>query len=99
MEQDASQRGQARAVETRGQNSEARTRVVVIGAGFGGLQVARALARDEHVQLAVVDRGSQTVCGKVSIGDLLRGRSRSIERESERLRLFRNVPPQQQGHN
>jgi NADH dehydrogenase len=56
MEQDASQRGQARAVETRGQNSEARTRVVVIGAGFGGLQVARALARDEHVQLAVVDR-------------------------------------------
>jgi hypothetical protein len=49
--------------------------------------------------LAVVDRGTKQVCGELSLKDLLHGRGRSKERESERLRLFGYVPPEQGGHN
>jgi chloride channel protein, CIC family len=49
--------------------------------------------------LPVVERKSQQICGTISLSDLLRGRSRSVERESERLRLFNYVPPEQGGHN
>jgi chloride channel protein, CIC family len=44
--------------------------------------------------LPVVDRTSQQVCGTISLSELLRGRTRSVERESERLRLFGYLPPE-----
>jgi len=49
--------------------------------------------------LPVIDRESHQLCGALTVQDLLRGRSRSIERESERLRLFNYVPPELGGHN
>ena len=59
---------------------------------------ARAAAEKMAVEglqtLRVVDRKSQKVCGVISIVDLMRGRTRSVERESERLRLFGYVPPE-----
>jgi len=39
------------------------------------------------------------VCGELSLKDLLRGRGRSLERENERLRLFKYLPPELGGHN
>jgi chloride channel protein, CIC family len=47
----------------------------------------------------VVDRATRKVCGTLALHELLHGRTRSIERESERLRLFGYVPPEQGGHN
>ncbi len=38
--------------------------------------------------LAVVRRGSHTVCGTVSLQDLLLGRRRAVKREHERERVF-----------
>jgi len=49
--------------------------------------------------LPVLDRETNQLCGALSLQDLLRGRSRSIERESERLRLFHYLPPELGGHN
>ncbi len=49
--------------------------------------------------LPIVDRKTGRVCGELSLRALLRGRERSRERESERLRLFGYVPPEQGGHN
>jgi CIC family chloride channel protein len=48
--------------------------------------------------LPVVDRTSGQVCGEISLKNLLRGRERSLERESERLRLFGCAPPEQSVH-
>jgi CIC family chloride channel protein len=56
---------------------------------------AERMAADGLQTLAVVDRKNQKVCGTISINDLLRGRNRSVERESELLRLFGYVPPQE----
>jgi H+/Cl- antiporter ClcA len=60
---------------------------------------AELMATEGLTTLPVVDRGAQTVCGEISLSDLLRGRTQSIERESERLRLFNYIPPEQGGHN
>jgi H+/Cl- antiporter ClcA len=60
---------------------------------------AELMATEGLTTLPVVDRGTQTVCGEISLSDLLRGRTQSIERESERLRLFNYIPPEQGGHN
>jgi chloride channel protein, CIC family len=49
--------------------------------------------------LQVVDRSNGQLCGEISLKNLLRGRERSLERESERLRLFRYAPPEQASHN
>ncbi len=49
--------------------------------------------------LPVIDRETGQICGTLSLHDLLRGRSRSIERESERLRLMGYIPPEEGGHN
>jgi len=51
-------------------------------------EAAETMATEGAATLAVVDRETMRVCGSLSVQDLLRGRSRSIERESERLRLF-----------
>jgi len=60
---------------------------------------AEIMATEGLEILSVVDRTTGQVCGELSLKDLLRGRGRSLERESERLRLFGYVPPEQGGHN
>jgi CIC family chloride channel protein len=57
------------------------------------------MATEGLATLPVVDRASQQVCGTISLNQLIRGRSRSVERESECLRLFDYVPPERGGHN
>src|SRR6202041_604036 len=49
---------------------------------------AELMATEGLATLPVVDRKSQEVCGTISLSDLLRGRTRSMERENERLRLM-----------
>jgi chloride channel protein, CIC family len=60
---------------------------------------AEIMATEGLGTLPVVDRASQQVCGTISLNEVLRGRTRSVERENERLRLFDHVPPEQGGHN
>src|SRR5689334_9231215 len=57
----------------------ARHRVLIVGAGFGGLYAAKALGRDDRVELTVVDRRNhflfapllyQVATGAVSPGDI-----------------------------
>jgi H+/Cl- antiporter ClcA len=60
---------------------------------------AEIMATEGLETLIVIDRGTQQVCGTISLSDLLRGRSRTVERENERLRLFDYVPAERGGHN
>ena len=60
---------------------------------------AEIMATEGLETLPVVDRDTCQICGTLSLQDLLRGRSRSIERESERLSLFGYTPPELGGHN
>jgi H+/Cl- antiporter ClcA len=60
---------------------------------------AELMATEGLAILPIVERSSQRVCGTVSLSDLLRGRTRSVDREKERLRLFGYVPPVEGGHN
>jgi chloride channel protein, CIC family len=60
---------------------------------------AEIMASEGLTTLTVIDRKTQQACGTISLSDLLRGRTRSVERENERLRLFNYVPPEQGGHN
>jgi hypothetical protein len=62
-------------------------------------RAAELMATEGLETLTVVDRSGQQVCGTISLNDLLRGRTRSVERENERLRLFNYVPTEQGGHN
>jgi chloride channel protein, CIC family len=59
---------------------------------------AEVMATEGLATLPVVDRSSRQVCGTISLNELIRGRTRSVERESERLRLFDYVPPGHGGH-
>lgn len=60
---------------------------------------AELMATEGLETLTVVNRSSRQICGMISLNDLLRGRTRSVERENERLRLFNYVPTEQGGHN
>jgi CIC family chloride channel protein len=60
---------------------------------------AELMATEGLATLPVVDRTTHKICGAIQLSDLLRGRTQSIERESERLRLFNYIPPEQGGHN
>ena len=60
---------------------------------------AEIMATEGLDTIPVVDRTTGQPCGELSLKDLLRGRERSRERESERLRLFRYVAPESGGHN
>jgi H+/Cl- antiporter ClcA len=60
---------------------------------------AEVMATEGLATLPVVDRSTHKVCGEISLGDLLRGRTQSMERENERLRLFNYIPPERGGHN
>jgi chloride channel protein, CIC family len=55
---------------------------------------AEIMSTEGLTTLPVVDRASGTVCGTLSIQDLLRGRGQSIQRERQRLRLFRHAAPE-----
>lgn len=59
---------------------------------------AEIMATEGLETLPVMDRGTQQICGTLSLRDLLRGRSRSVERETERLRLFGYVQPERGDH-
>jgi CIC family chloride channel protein len=54
---------------------------------------AEVMATEGLATLPVVDRSTQRVCGTISLNELVRGRTRSVERESERLRLIDYAPP------
>jgi len=60
---------------------------------------AELMATEGLAMLPVADRGTKQVRGTVSLSDLLRGRTRSVARENERLRLIGYIPPEQGGHN
>jgi H+/Cl- antiporter ClcA len=60
---------------------------------------AEIMATEGLATIPVVDRTTRQICGELSLTDLLRGRTQSIERENERLRLFNYIPPEQGGHN
>jgi CIC family chloride channel protein len=60
---------------------------------------AEVMATEGLATLPVVDRSRREVCGTLSLNELLRGRTRSVERENQRLRLFDYVPPERGGHN
>ena len=49
---------------------------------------AEMMAAEGLATRPVVDRKSQEICGTISLTDLLRGRTRSMERETERSRLL-----------
>ncbi|MBB5056161.1 H+/Cl- antiporter ClcA [Granulicella aggregans] len=60
---------------------------------------AETMASEGLETLTVVDRETRLICGELSLRDLLRGRGRSYERESERLKLSRSLSPEHGGHN
>jgi H+/Cl- antiporter ClcA len=60
---------------------------------------AEIMATEGLESLPVMDRNNQQVCGTISFSELLRSRRRSVERESERLRLIRFAAPERAGHN
>ncbi len=60
---------------------------------------AEMMATEGLETLTVIDRSNHQVCGTISLSDLLRGRTRSVEREKERLRLIGYLLPEQGGHN
>jgi chloride channel protein, CIC family len=49
---------------------------------------AELMAAEGMASLPVVDRTTQQISGTITLQDLLKGRSKAIVRESERLRLF-----------
>ncbi|MFN2974554.1 chloride channel protein [Terriglobus aquaticus] len=60
---------------------------------------AELMATEGVERIPVIDRANGQACGELSLHDLLRGRGRSVVRESERLRLYSYVPPELGGHN
>lgn len=60
---------------------------------------AEMMATGSLETLPVVDRATKKICGVISLKDLLLARGRSVERESERLRLFGYADGEWGGHN
>jgi chloride channel protein, CIC family len=54
---------------------------------------AEIMATEGVATLPVVDRNTRKICGTLSLQNLLRGRSRSVERETGRVRLFGHKAP------
>jgi chloride channel protein, CIC family len=50
--------------------------------------VAETMATTGVSAMPVVDRSSKTICGQVTVQDLLAGRRRSVQREQDRVRVF-----------
>jgi CBS-domain-containing membrane protein len=53
-------------------------------------EVAERMAVSGVHSMPVLDRQTRAVLGTVSVQDLLRGRRKSVQRESHRLRVFGN---------
>jgi chloride channel protein, CIC family len=67
--------------------------------GDGTCRSAAELMAAEGVAiLPVVDRATQRINGTITLQDLLKGRSRAVARESERLRLFSRSQNSNPGH-
>ncbi|MFT4111952.1 chloride channel protein [Silvibacterium sp.] len=63
-------------------------------------RAAMAVMATEGLEtIPVVDRKTGLSCGEFSLRHLLQVRGKSLEREHERLRLSRYVPPELGGHN
>jgi len=60
---------------------------------------AELMSTESLSTLPVLDRDTSQVIGSLTLHDLLRGRTRSILRETERLRLMGYIPPEEGGHN
>ena len=60
---------------------------------------AEIMATEGLETLIVIDRATQQACGTLSLSGLLRGRSRAVEREKERLRLVDHVQAEYADHN
>jgi CBS domain-containing protein len=50
--------------------------------------VAETMATSGVSAMPVVDRSTKTICGHVTVQDLLAGRRRSVQREQDRVRVF-----------
>jgi chloride channel protein, CIC family len=85
-------------LETVGQGTAASPSIYV-HADVTARGAAEIMATEGLATLPVVDRHTGMVCGSISLSQLLQSRMRSIERESERLRLFNYVTPERGGHN
>ena len=57
------------------------------------------MATEGVASLPVVDRTAQRINGTITLQDLLKGRSKAIERESERLRLVSHFNSARREHN
>jgi CBS-domain-containing membrane protein len=57
------------------------------------------MATEGIVSLPVVDRRTQQIKGTITLQDLLKGRSRAVVRESERLRLVSHFNNPRREHN
>jgi H+/Cl- antiporter ClcA len=57
--------------------------------------VAEEMATTRVMSMPVVDRESGRICGSISAQELLSGRRRAVERESERSRSFQRAPRQE----
>ena len=56
--------------------------------------VAEEMATTRVMSMPVIDRESGRICGSISAQELLSGRRRAVERESERSRSFQRAPRQ-----
>ena len=56
--------------------------------------VAEEMATTRVMNMPVIDRESGRICGSISAQELLSGRRRAVERESERSRSFQRAPRQ-----
>lgn len=57
--------------------------------------VAEEMATTRVMSMPVVDRESGRICGSISAKELLSGRRRTVERESERSRSFQRESRQE----
>jgi predicted transcriptional regulator len=60
---------------------------------------AELMATEGIASLPVVDRTARRINGTITLQDLMKGRSRAVVRENERLRLVSHLNPAQRDHN
>jgi CBS-domain-containing membrane protein len=60
---------------------------------------AELMAKEGIASLPVVDRTTQRINGTITLQDLLKGRSKAVVRESERLRLVSQLDNARGEHN
>jgi chloride channel protein, CIC family len=60
---------------------------------------AELMATEGIASLPVADRATQRIHGTITLQDLLKGRSKAVVRENERLRLVRHLDNARREHN